>query len=108
METDALVSSSASPTPSRLSMSSPGRLLLRPPEFSENAETNPPSPPSYRHHMRRESYTPSTTQSIHMVPSMEALTAGLTDESERSLFAPPTSSQSSVRRIIRNDSFSDG
>lgn len=88
-------------------MSSPGRLLLRP-DPGENEELNSElvHPTALRSHARRESYSSASVHIGFIDPLAESGAALYGEEADRQLFTPPVSSQSSVRRIVRDDGLS--
>lgn len=108
-EVDALVALGASGSSSRLSVSSPGRLLLRQAETGQvEAISDLPPSVSQRHHARRESYSNAiVSSSLYGLP--EDAGGRYTDDNERNLFSgtPSSASSTSVRRIIRDDSTTD-
>lgn len=88
-------------------MSSPGRLLLRPdPEEKEELDSELVHPTALRSHIRRESYSSASAHTGYGDPLGESGAGQYVDDADRQLFTPPVSSQSSVRRIVRDDGLS--
>lgn len=107
MDPDVIPPSLTSSGPSRLSVSSPGRLLLRPdPEQRDDLDYDLVSPTALRSHVRRESYSSSLANAPLLDAIGEPVGAQFGDESDRQLFTPPVGSQSTVRRIVRDDGLS--
>jgi len=116
MDPDSVKCSSGVGAHSRLSVSSPGILLLHAVEDDKLPPVEIVSPAAPKHHVRRESCSSSFSPLVPLDSLREATTVA--DESDRYLcsdrgvvgFSPPpsSSSQSTVRRILRDDATPDG